>query len=110
MSRLLVCVAAMLVLAAGSHGRAFAPERQASSSAPAQQAAAGDEVSVGDFRIAEPMESQVQKKDTSDVGGLVVTKRESKGVVSYSTAEDAKNAPNDQRSFGGSLYGSGYSK
>ena len=56
MSRMIACVAAMLVLAAGDCGQAFAKHRKESPSAPAQPAAyPAREVLVGDFLIAEPI-------------------------------------------------------
>jgi hypothetical protein len=55
------------------------------------------------------MESQVQKK-SDGIGGLVVTKRESERVRSFSAADKSQAAPEAQGAFGGSLHGSGYSK
>ena len=59
--------------------------------------------------LRDTMDSQVQKK-TDGAGGLVVTKRESERVLSYSAGEKSKDASPSMGGFGGSLHGSGYSK
>jgi hypothetical protein len=59
--------------------------------------------------LRDVMDSQVQKK-TDGKEGLVVTKRESERVLSYSAAEKSDSAPSSQKGFGGSVHGSGYTK
>ena len=59
MSRMIACVAMILILAAGDCGQAFAKNHKEKPSAPAQPAAApAKEVTVGDFVIAAPIQSK----------------------------------------------------
>lgn len=55
------------------------------------------------------MQADVQQK-TVGKDGLVVTKRESKDLISYSAAEKSRGAPEAMGGFGGGMHSAGYAK